>query len=220
MDTNVGGTSSLDPSKTPPPSVKTISIDTKPVTIHKFSELNASQQEVALITIANINHNTSTNPVSGATATWDNYTPQIYARLRECANARNTLFIAQHDGKTVGYVAFYTRPDKLPFPSQFLDNESEAYCSWTAVDDKYRGQGIAEKLKLQIFAENVKNPKYEAFKGHIKKTNASSLKVLNKFAKKGFPVKVEDMGESVLYTVHNKTKPQESDAKSDVDRNF
>lgn len=169
----------------------------KPVTIHAYSKLDKATQKVARKAIAAINKKTSTAPDS----TWEVYTSQIKARLKECANAQNTFFVAKADDEVVGYVAFYTRMDKLPYPNQFLENDAQAYCSWTAVDEEYRGKGLATELKMEIF--NAES-KCTAFKGHIKKTNTSSLRVLDKFAEQGFKVTKEDHFHQVLYTVHKK----------------
>lgn len=162
-----------------------------------FSELDDRMQAVALTAIATINKKTRTEPGK----TWERYTGQIEERLKTCVNAKNTLFIAQEGAKVIGYVAFYTRPDRVPYANAYIESEDEAYCSWTAVDEDYRGKGLAQDLKLQIFS---REDKYNAFIGHIKKTNSASLRVLNKFAEQGFDVTSEEFGHQVFYRVRKK----------------
>ena len=172
--------------------------DRKVAVISKYSELSNEQQKIALTAIRTINLATTTDPVHGEN--WDKigYTESIYDQLQKSASARETMYIAQHDSKVVGYVAFYTRADKMPHVDDLLEHDEQAYCSWTAVDDDFRGQGLAIDLKMQIFAENSK---FRSFRGHIKKTNAASLRVLEKFREQGFHIESQDAGEMILYTV-------------------
>lgn len=169
------------------------------VTITKYSALDERTQEVALKTIAEINKKISTVGIK----TWEEcgYTSQLCQRLSNCINAKNTLFIAFDKTRPIGYVAFYTRHNNIDYANRFLKNENEAYCSWTGVDDKYKGLGLAEFLKLQIF-----EPEHEIqlFRGHIKSTNAASIRVLQKFSKKGFETTSEQIRHQYLYSVHNK----------------
>ena len=167
-----------------------------PLTIHKFSELEGRVQSFALEAIASINAETSTEKGK----TWKGYTDVIRGRLEDCENAKNTLFIARKGDQVVGYCAFYTLKDEV-YPSQFLDNDGQAYCSWTAVDKDFKGQGIASELKLQVFSPESG---FTAFKGHIKRTNDASLRVLQKFAEKGYAVAQKVDARQVYYTV---TKP-------------
>ena len=173
------------------------SLEKHHVPIHKFSALDERVQSVALEAIAAINRETSTAPGT----TWESYTALIRDRLENCANAKNTLFIARVGDQVVGYCAFYTLQDKVPYPSRFLTSEGEAYCSWTAVHKDFKGQGIAQDLKLEIF-----NPEggFTTFRGHIKKTNDASLRVLEKFAESGYIVSSRKEGSQVVYSV---TKP-------------
>lgn len=164
------------------------------ITIHQFSHLDEKTQAIALQSIASINKETST----AEGITWENYTQVILNRLNNCKNSKNTLFIARFDDRVIGYVAFYTRQDLILYINQFLENDSEAYCSFTAVDQEFRGQGLAEQLKIQIFNSNEK---MTAFKGHIKKTNRASLRVLEKFSEMGFSTEQEKIEHQVFYTV-------------------
>ncbi len=166
-----------------------------PVTIHKFSSLDARVQAVALEAIASINKETSTDE---GKSTWEGYTAQIRDRLDNCENAKDTLFIACVGDQVVGYSAFYTLKDKVPYPSKFLDDEGQAYCSWTAVDKDFQGKGIATELKLHIFSPESG---FTAFKGHIKKANTASLRVMRKFAEKGFNVVEKKDKHQVYYTI-------------------
>lgn len=163
------------------------------VTIMRFSDLSQESQMAALKVVKAINRVTSTQPG----ITWAPYTEMIEERLLWCKNAKNTFFVAKVQDQFVGYVAFYTKEDRLPQLNPYLNHASEAYCSWTAVDERFRGQGIAEKLKLQIFND----PKIKCFKGHIKKTNEASLRVLQKFGERGYPFSTEDAYHQVYYTV-------------------
>ncbi|MBM3198395.1 MAG: GNAT family N-acetyltransferase, partial [Chlamydiae bacterium] len=120
------------------------------IKIVTWSELDIRAQEAAFRAIASINMQTSTEEGT----TWEKYTVLIQDRLQNCKGAKDTFFIAQvpDTGQFIGYCAFYTVKDLLPYPSRFLlGDENRAYCSWTAVDPKFRGQGIAEKLKQQLF---------------------------------------------------------------------
>jgi hypothetical protein len=166
------------------------------IKISKFNDLNRETQEIAFKAIKSLNHSISTEYLE----TWDKYTPVIIDRLQEHPTSRNTFFVAQDKGSIIGYVAFYTQKDGVPYPNRYID-EHQAYCSWTAVDDSYRRRGLAVNLKLQIF-----EPEHcvESFKGHIKKTNESSLKVLDKFREKGHKTFQKDEGHRVLYTIHKK----------------
>jgi GNAT superfamily N-acetyltransferase len=171
----------------------------KNITITKYSALDEQTQEVALKVIGEINKKVSTD----GKKTWEEcgYTSQICNRLATCLNAKNTLFLAFDEERPIGYVAFYTRQDDLLYTNRFLKSENEAYCSWTGVDEEYRGQGLAEYLKLQIF-----EPEHEIqrFRGHIKVTNAASIRVLDKFTEKGYETKKKLLGTQYLYSVHKK----------------
>lgn len=173
----------------------------KKVTILRFIDLDQNDQRAALKAVIAINRVTSTQPGS----TWNSYSQTIQDRLRICENSKNTFFVAKVEDQFVGYVAFYTRKDRISYINKFLDNDSEAYCSWTAVDDKFKGQGIAEKLKIEIF----KDPKIVRFKGHIKKTNDASLRVLEKFGVRGYHISSEDAGHQVYYSVQKVETVQE-----------
>lgn len=179
-----------------------------PARICKYSELDEATQKTALKAIGKINKTISTD---GGVRTWEQcgYTTQLGERIATCLNAKNTLFIALDQGKVIGYVAFYTRQDNLSYANKFLKNEQEAYCSWTGVDQAYRGEGLAEGLKLKIFEpeHNI-----QIFRGHIKKTNAASIRVLDKFSEKGHPTTKEEQGHQYLYSVH---KPSVAQIKAD-----
>jgi|GEM_PF-6320504 len=169
------------------------------VTIIKYSALDERTQQVALKTIAEINKKISTDGKKN----WEEcgYTSQLCQRLSNCINAKNTLFIAFDKTRPIGYVAFYTKQDNIDYANKFLKNENEAYCSWTGIDEEYKGNGLAEFLKLQIF-----EPEHEIqiFRGHIKSTNAASLKILQKFSDKGFLTTSEQVRHQHLYSVHKK----------------
>lgn len=167
------------------------------IEIKRYSDLISQVQRIALNGIARINENTSTVPW----CTWANYTHMIYQRLMCCSNAKHTLFVAFDQDKVIGYVAFYTLKDNLPIPNAVLNGPDEAYCSWTAVDETYKGRGIAINLKLKIFESGEIN----TFKGHIKKTNAASLAVLEKFGKMGHEISKEEDDYEYFYTVKNNT---------------
>lgn len=168
------------------------------VTIHKYSTLDAQTQRVALERIAAINQVTST---TFGNKTWSNYTPMIQQRLANPeGGAKDTLFVAQKAGQFIGYVAFYTRKDQLACTWDL--KETEAYCSWTAVDPEHRGGGIAMDLKLKIFEEDSG---ITTFKGHIKKTNDASIRIVEKFREKGYTVTCQDLGDKYFYTI---TKPK------------
>ncbi len=173
--------------------------DGKTVRVCKYSALDEKTQNVALKTIAKINNKISTDKIR----TWEEYgyTSIICQRINNCLNAKNTLFIALDEEQVIGYVAFYTRQDNLFYANFFLENEKEAYCSWTAVDETYRGQGLAEYLKLQIFEPEHQ---IQTFRGHIKKTNKASLRVLDKFTEKGYDTTKIEQGLEYLYSVRNK----------------
>lgn len=163
------------------------------VYIHVFSQLDEKMKRVALENIADINKKTSTQPG----VNWSNYTRMIKDRLKSCKNAQHTFYVAQVAEKIVGYAVFYTQIDRLA-NCKYLDNNNEAYCSWVAVDESFRGRGIAEKLQLQIF--NSEN-NIHSFKEHVKKTNEASLKVLNKFRENGYDVSEVESGHQLLCTV-------------------
>lgn len=166
------------------------------IKVSKFNDLDENTQEIAFKAIGSLNSSISTDNDS---TTWDKYTDTIIERLQEHPTSQNTFFVAQDKDSVVGYVAFYTRRDEIPYPNRFI-NQTQAYCSWTAVDDGYRGRGLAIDLKLQIF-----NPEHcvESFRGHIKKTNTSSLRVVEKFNEMGYRTSKENKPKQVLYTVFN-----------------
>ena len=56
-----------------------------------------------------------------------------------------------------------------------------------AVDDNWRGQGIAKKLILALFDEANKNKKVEAIFGHVRQNNVSAIGL---YRKMGFKVRV------------------------------
>ena len=154
------------------------------VSYHKFSELDERVQSVAMDAIASINKATSTTPG----VTWEKYTARLINQLKECPNFKNTAFFAKNVDEIIGYVAFFTRKDENPAFNEFLQNDEQAYCALTAVDDRFRGKGIAIDLKMQIF-----NPEHRisSFSGHIKESNKASLRVLEKFAEMGFSISKE-----------------------------
>lgn len=166
-----------------------------PITISKFSDLDLEARESTFATIASLNSSISTDD---NLTTWDKYTDTIIERLQERPTSQNTFFVAQDKERIVGYVAFYTQKDRIPYPSRFI-NESQAYCSWTAVDETYRGQGLAVSLKLPIF-----DPEHcvESFRGHVKKTNAASLRIIEKFSERGHKTSTISEGSQVLYTIY------------------
>ena len=166
------------------------------IKICKYSDLDERMQQIALDAIEVINNATSTEPGK----TWDNYTVTIRERLRNCKNAKNTFFIAQVGEKIVGYAAFFTKQDGILYPSKFLKTENEAYCSWTAIDENYKGKGISMDLKLQIF--NAEHNITE-FKGHMKKTNAANIRVLEKIGLK-YQTTLIEVGHQYLYSVKNR----------------
>lgn len=157
-----------------------------PIEIYKFNDLDPSDQTIALLAIENINKKTSTDPLTH-TKTWHEkgYTASIKRR------SKDHLFLAKKVNQFIGYTAFYTNKDRIPITRNLTDNQ--AYCSWTAVDENFWGQGVAVLLKMKIFDANV-----TAFSGHIKRTNHSSLKVLNKFKTNSYEVN-ERIDENHVY---------------------
>ncbi|MBS0627802.1 MAG: GNAT family N-acetyltransferase [Verrucomicrobia bacterium] len=146
-----------------------------------------------------INKQTSTSP----NTTWENYTRLIIDRLNNSPSSKETLFVAkactEEKDAFIGYVAFYTLQDNIPYPSSFLTGDAEAYCSWTAVHPDFREKGIATQLKLQIF--NPETP-FTKFLGHIKKPNIASLAVLRNFGSKfGCKITEQSQGSQILYSV-------------------
>lgn len=167
------------------------------VNVCKYSDLDESTKNIALKIIGEINETICTDGIRN----WNQcgYTNQLCERIATCLNAKNTLFVAFDGEQVIGYVAFYTRQDKLSYANKFLKSDQEAYCSWTGVDNAYRGQGLAEHLKLQIFESEHQ---IQTFRGHIKKTNAASIRVLDKFTEKGYSTIKEKQGHQILYAVH------------------
>lgn len=181
--------------------------ESRPVTICKFSELNKETQEVALSAIASLNRTISTD---GNKTDWSDYTELMIERLQEKPSSQSTFFLAQSDEKLAGYSAFYTEKDEIAYPSRFI-NASQAYCSWTAVKDSYRGNNLAIKLKISIFEpeHNI-----ESFRGHVKKTNSSSLRILEKFEEMEHKVSREILSTQILYTVYKKDESESRSAAS------
>lgn len=179
--------------------IKSVSAEVQPkpaLEILRYSELDAAVQEVALQRIQQINAVTSTDGLY----TWDQhgYTEKIRERVSYPLNedARNNLILARVENIFVGYVAFYSRNDNVPYPKKFIEREREIYCSWTGVDPEYRGRNMAMLLKEKIMEEG-----FDSFRGHIKETNESSLRVLDKFAEKGYLVEKKLEGKQWLYRV-------------------
>jgi ribosomal protein S18 acetylase RimI-like enzyme len=186
---------------------RTLQLETNPlreksITIHKLSELDQKTRTVALQTIAAINQVTSTTEGT----TWEPYTSSILERLQTSPSSADTLFVAKarldDQEQFVGYSVFYVLKDKIPYPSHFLSNDGEAYCSWIAVDKEFKGQKIAEKLQLKIF----ENSPFTAFIAHIKKTNTASLRAFEKLSShQDLLVKKQNAGHQVVYTVRKVT---------------
>lgn len=87
---------------------------TLPIIIKRFTDLNATTQEVALEAIANINKATTTDGVTS----WDKYTQLIWGR------PKNHLFIAQIGEEIAGYVAFYKK-GTTDYISLFLSDDNQ-----------------------------------------------------------------------------------------------
>ena len=167
------------------------------ITISKYSSLDERVQKVALEAIVSINESTSTDPRKN----WSDYTATILSRLDVCKNAKNTLFVALEVDQVVGYAAFYTRQDLCSYSNQFLEGEDEAYCSWIAVHEQYKGKALGFRLQTEIF-----KPEHgiSTFKGHMKKTNEAAKKLLKKIADDTkFIVSQENLSSQIYYTVRS-----------------
>ena len=64
----------------------------------------------------------------------------VYCYLLMCTHFRNTCLVAEVDGEPVGFVTSYHHPD----------NNGVLFIWQTAVDEIYRGKGIAKKLILEL----------------------------------------------------------------------
>jgi len=172
------------------------------ISLVKYSDLDECTQKTALEAIAKINRKINT----GGGKNWEEcgYTSNICKRINVCSGAKNTLFLAldEEKQKVVGYSAFYTKADNVDGINQWLKSEKEAYCSWTGVNEKYRGRGISENLKLMIFDPEQR---ITMFTGHIKKTNQASLRVLAKFGEKGHEISKKELNDTYVYSVHKKS---------------
>ncbi len=143
-------------------------VKSQEVKIIKLSDLDERTQEKALDAIEAINLKTSTN---GGITSWSKYTQKIREDVIDKPEIQKTLFLAQIIDQFVGYAVFYK--NSVP---------SSAYCFWIAVDEAFRGQGLALSLQLKIFEDKT----IRSFSEHIAESNTSALRVFKKFSEMGF----------------------------------
>ena len=127
-----------------------------------------------------------------------------YAYFRKFMRNSGGVFVVATDarGRVAGYLAArrqYMNPDDEESPRTLLNFIS------MAVDEKYRGRGIAKSLVRELLRQSEESD-VQIIKGHVRESNIGARKLYKKFGFKEIPAgNYKDTGE-IKYRLHYRVR--------------